>query len=282
MDDYFNNEDESKEKAKLNNFTVLRDPDSNRYTEMETLQKFKYYLNDTFSNLSDEFRSEVYENTVSKYFHMNSSYNHMSYLSNKAPTNNHIWESHNRNTFAHQKPPFNSHWNQPSLPESLINMIVQNNLNLSNEKCKKMSRTSSKKKLPSVPKMRIRKQDCRLKYNAVGVYWKSSENRVYARFTWQTRKYSKSFYVGEDKKYVTVAQAEKDAIRFLLINSPLHRKIHLPDFRFTPSDEEKDEPYVGSYALEKAILYESVQLHSPPPKDDPSYTHFFKNLSENV
>ncbi|KAH7647946.1 hypothetical protein FG379_001008 [Cryptosporidium bovis] len=114
-----------------------------------------------------------------------------------------------------------------------------------------------------------------LKYNQIGVYWKDKESRVYARFTWATRKYSKSFYVGPNKPYATVRDAEKAAIRFLLINSPLHRRSHLKHFRFTESDEEDDEPYVGSQALREARRTKGIMLHFPAPEsDDEVWSHY--------
>ncbi|KAH8741778.1 hypothetical protein FG386_001352 [Cryptosporidium ryanae] len=114
-----------------------------------------------------------------------------------------------------------------------------------------------------------------LKYNQIGVYWKDKESRVYARFTWATRKYSKSFYVGPNKPYATVRDAEKAAIRFLLINSPLHRRSHLKHFRFTESDEEEDEPYVGSQALKEARRTKGIMLHFPAPEsDDEVWSHY--------
>ncbi|KAJ1607783.1 hypothetical protein OJ252_2737 [Cryptosporidium canis] len=114
-----------------------------------------------------------------------------------------------------------------------------------------------------------------LKYNQIGVYWKDKESRVYARFTWATRKYSKSFYVGPNKPYATVRDAEKAAIRFLLINSPLHRRSHLKHFRFSESDEEGDEPYVGSQALKEARRTKGIMLHFPAPEsDDEVWSHY--------
>lgn len=114
-----------------------------------------------------------------------------------------------------------------------------------------------------------------LKYNQIGVYWKDKESRVYARFTWATRKYSKSFYVGPNKPYATVRDAEKAAIRFLLINSPLHRRSHLKHFRFSESDEEGEEPYVGSQALKEARRTKGIMLHFPAPEsDDEVWSHY--------
>ncbi|EEA06608.1 uncharacterized protein CMU_012820 [Cryptosporidium muris RN66] len=114
-----------------------------------------------------------------------------------------------------------------------------------------------------------------LKYNQIGVYWKDKESRVYARFTWATRKYSKSFYVGPNKPYATVREAEKAAIRFLLINSPLHRRSHLKHFRFTESDDESNEPYVGTQALKEARKTKGIMLHFPAPEsDDEVWSHY--------